>query len=74
MLEVIDAARHALAVVGLLFEQRVRIRAGDRGSAGSNTVWYPKSWMHVRARKEDESAGHTDAASSGSSNHLFFFY
>ena len=33
----IDAARHALATVALSFEQRLRVCAWDRCSAGINT-------------------------------------
>lgn len=38
MLEVFGEAQHALAIVGLLFEPRVRTRARDGCSAGSNAT------------------------------------
>ena len=73
-MEVFDAARHDLAVVRLLFGQRVWICAGSRCSAGSDTARYQNSWMHERAWKGNESAGRTDAASNGSSNDPFLFF
>ena len=36
--EVSDATRHVLAIVGLLFRQRIRTRAWDGCSAGSNAI------------------------------------
>ena len=38
MLEVFGVARHALAIVGLRFRQRVRTRTWDVCSAGSNAT------------------------------------
>ena len=74
-LKVVDAARNALVIVVLLFGQRVRARAGERFSAGSNATEL-KSRMHGRAgrRMKVPRYRYVDAMNSRSYDHLCFVF